>query len=82
VKRDIPNTLFLHIIRDGRDIALSLKKMGGFAPLPWDRSRTDNSTFLESKLWLKMHTPVGRFTDLSFLELENEPVPIADPTRR
>jgi len=40
VKRDIPNALFVHIIRDGRDIALSLKKMGGFAPLPWDRSTT------------------------------------------
>jgi hypothetical protein len=40
VKRDIPNALFVHIIRDGRDIALSLKKMGGFTPLPWDRNQT------------------------------------------
>jgi hypothetical protein len=40
IKRDIPDALFVHIIRDGRDIALSLKKMGGFAPLPWDRSET------------------------------------------
>jgi sulfotransferase family protein len=215
VKREIPNALFLHIIRDGRDIALSLKKMGGFAPLPWDRSQTDSlvatalywewmvrkgrtqgrkfsadymeihyedlitnpretlsklsgfidhdldydriqrvglgclsetnssfrgdgekeqlnplarwkkrlapadvaaiestvgeclqengydlslpaaerrrslrhlcmramySTFLDSKQWLKMHTPVGRFTDLSFLELENGP--LAESARR
>jgi hypothetical protein len=36
VKADIPEALFIHIIRDGRDIALSLKKMGGFRPLPWD----------------------------------------------
>jgi hypothetical protein len=42
VKRDIPNAIFLHIIRDGRDIALSLKKMGGFTPLPWDRGPTDS----------------------------------------
>jgi hypothetical protein len=42
VKRDIPNAIFLHIIRDGRDIALSLKKMSGFAPLPWDRGQTDS----------------------------------------
>ncbi|MGB6383652.1 MAG: sulfotransferase [Terriglobales bacterium] len=42
IKREIPNALFLHIIRDGRDIALSLKKMGGFTPLPWDRSHTDS----------------------------------------
>ena len=41
-KRDLPNALFVHIIRDGRDIALSLKKMGGFTPLPWDRSQTDS----------------------------------------
>jgi len=40
VKADIPNALFVHIIRDGRDIALSLKKMGGFTPLPWDRATT------------------------------------------
>jgi hypothetical protein len=215
VKHDIPNALFLHIIRDGRDIALSLKKMGGFAPLPWDRGQTDSlvatalywewmvrkgrtqgrnfpadymeihyedlitnpretlsklsgfidhdldydriqrvglgclsetnssfrgdgekeqlnplarwkkrlapptvaaiestvgeclqengydlslpaaerrrslrhlcmramySTFLDSKQWLKMHTPVGRFTDLSFLELENGP--LAESARR
>jgi hypothetical protein len=38
LKSSIPNALFLHIIRDGRDIALSLKKMGGFSPLPWDRT--------------------------------------------
>jgi hypothetical protein len=40
LKASIPNALFLHIIRDGRDIALSLKKMGGFQPLPWDRSES------------------------------------------
>ncbi len=37
VKADIPEALFIHIIRDGRDIALSLKKMEGFRPFPWHR---------------------------------------------
>ena len=36
VKADLPEALFVHIIRDGRDIALSLKKMEGFKPLPWN----------------------------------------------
>jgi LPS sulfotransferase NodH len=36
VKADLPEALFVHIIRDGRDIALSLKKMKGFKPLPWN----------------------------------------------
>ncbi len=40
LKACIPNALFLHIIRDGRDIALSLNKMEGFRPLPWDRTGT------------------------------------------
>lgn len=50
VKKDIPNALFVHIIRDGRDIALSLKKMGGFAPFPWDRSAT-NSLVATALYW-------------------------------
>jgi Sulfotransferase family len=37
IKADIPEALFIHIIRDGRDIALSLSKIGGFKPLPWNR---------------------------------------------
>lgn len=41
VKAEIPNAIFVHMIRDGRDIALSLRKMGGFTPLPWDRSETN-----------------------------------------
>jgi hypothetical protein len=37
IKADIPEALFIHIIRDGRDVALSLTKMGGFKPFPWNR---------------------------------------------
>ena len=50
LKASIPNALFLHIIRDGRDIALSLKKMGGFSPLPWDRSES-NSLVATALYW-------------------------------
>jgi LPS sulfotransferase NodH len=37
IKADLPDALFVHIIRDGRDVALSLAKMGGFRPFPWSR---------------------------------------------
>jgi hypothetical protein len=37
IKRQIPNALFIHIIRDGRDVALSYVKQGWSHPLPWDR---------------------------------------------
>jgi hypothetical protein len=38
IKCQIPNALFIHIIRDGRDVALSYVKQGWSYPLPWDRS--------------------------------------------
>jgi hypothetical protein len=37
IKRQIPNALFIHIIRDGRDVALSYVKQGWSYPLPWDQ---------------------------------------------
>jgi len=37
IKQQIPEALFIHIIRDGRDVALSYAKQGWSYPLPWDR---------------------------------------------
>ncbi len=37
LKREIPEALFVHIIRDGRDVAVSLRKLGDFCPFPWSR---------------------------------------------
>lgn len=58
LKAEIPNALFLHIIRDGRDIALSLKKMGGFAPLPWDRS--ESASLVATALYWEWMVRKGR----------------------
>jgi hypothetical protein len=38
IKETIPNALIIHIIRDGRDVALSTDKLGYIRPLPWDRA--------------------------------------------
>jgi hypothetical protein len=40
IKRQIPDALFIHIIRDGRDVALSYLKQGWSYPLPWDRNES------------------------------------------
>src|ERR1700687_6186878 len=37
IKRQIPNALVVHIIRDGRDVALSYVKQGWTYPFPCDR---------------------------------------------
>jgi hypothetical protein len=38
IKETIPDALIIHIIRDGRDVALSTEKQGYIKPLPWDRT--------------------------------------------
>ena len=37
IKETIPDALIVHIIRDGRDVALSMDKQGWIRPLPGDR---------------------------------------------
>lgn len=37
IKETIPDALVIHIIRDGRDVALSADKQGYIRRLPWDR---------------------------------------------
>jgi hypothetical protein len=38
IKETIPEALVIHIIRDGRDVALSTDKLGYIHRLPWDRT--------------------------------------------
>jgi hypothetical protein len=39
IKKVIPDALIIHIIRDGRDVAASLHRIGWIRPLAWDRAR-------------------------------------------
>jgi hypothetical protein len=39
IKKLFPNALIIHIIRDGRDVTVSLNRIGWIKPLPWDKSR-------------------------------------------
>jgi hypothetical protein len=80
VKADIPSALFVHIIRDGRDIALSLKKMGGFSPLPWDRTETRG--LVATALYWEWMVRQGRrhghkfptdYTEIRYEDLVTEP---------
>jgi hypothetical protein len=40
IARDFPDAQFIHIIRDARDVALSLDKRHWSRPLPWDKNRS------------------------------------------
>ena len=38
IKRQIPESLFIHVVRDGRDVALALDRKKFIRPFPWDRN--------------------------------------------
>jgi hypothetical protein len=56
IKKLIPDALIVHIIRDGRDVAVSLKKIGWIRPFPWDRK----GSLLVSGLFWKWMVLKGR----------------------
>ena len=73
IKADIPSALFVHIIRDGRDIALSLKTMGGFQPLPWDRgAHSLQATSLYWQWMVQKGRKHGRIIPADYLEIHYE----------
>ena len=73
IKADFAEALFIHIIRDGRDIALSLKKMGGFRPLPWDRgSRSLLATAMFWEWMVRNGQHHGRKFPADYIEVHYE----------
>jgi hypothetical protein len=40
ISRDFPDAQFIHVIRDARDVALSLDQLHWSRPLPWDKKRS------------------------------------------
>ncbi len=81
IKADIPEALFIHIVRDGRDIALSLSKMGGFQPLPWDRGSRDLLATAQYWKWMVLTAKAngarmpGEYLEIHYEELVNNPRP-------
>jgi hypothetical protein len=73
VKNDFPAALIIHMIRDGRDIALSLKKMAGFRPLLWDRkSRGLEATALFWEWVVRKGRSGGRRFPEDYIEIHYE----------
>jgi len=72
IARDFPGARFLHIIRDGRDVALSLDKQGWSRPLPW---HTDRSLLAAGLYWewmvRKARSHAGRLGD-AYMEIRFE----------
>lgn len=78
IHREIPDALFVHIIRDGRDVAFGLSKKDWIPSLPWDR----NKRFLVMGAFWKWMVTKGRvngreiasnYTEIHFEDLVLRP---------
>ncbi|MGA8605761.1 MAG: sulfotransferase, partial [Candidatus Sulfotelmatobacter sp.] len=81
IKREIPEALVVHILRDGRDVALSLDKQGWIRPFPWDRGKG----VLVAGLYWQWIVNKGRengrmlgadYTEIHFEDLIQNPRPV------
>ena len=76
IKQLFPNALFVHIIRDGRDVAASLNKQGWIRPLPGDERLIASGMYWE---WIvrkgrRFGKDLGTdYTELRFEELLARP---------
>lgn len=72
IKRTIPDALVIHIIRDGRDVALSLAKMGFVRPFPWDRKKGRLVAALYWEWIVRKGREFGRRLGPDYLEVHYE----------
>jgi hypothetical protein len=72
IKRQIPDALFIHIIRDGRDVALSYVKQGWSHPLPWDRDQRLGVAGLYWEWVVRKGREQGRRLGADYLEVRFE----------
>jgi hypothetical protein len=78
IHQELPEALFVHIIRDGRDVALGLSKKVWIPYLPWDRNRR---TLVMGAFWMWMVTKgrengkkaAANYTEVHFEDLVLRP---------
>lgn len=77
---DFPDALFIHIIRDGRDVALSLDKRCWSRPLPWDKKRSLAAAGLYWEWIVRKGRKLGATLAPNYLEVKYETL-VQDPRK-
>ncbi len=78
IKREIPNALVVHIIRDGRDATASLYKSNRYRPLPFDKKRAHLACAMFWRLLVGKGREYGRTMGPDYLEVHFEDM-VNDP---
>ena len=78
IKKTIPDALFIHVIRDGRDVALSLSRRRYIKPFPWKERETAIGAAIYWQWILKKGRRIGRtfgsdYTEIRFEQLVSDP---------
>jgi hypothetical protein len=78
IARAVPDALFVHVIRDGRDCALSTDRQGWAPTLPWDATRRVGVAALLWEWMVRSGRRYGRAHPSTYLEVRFEQL-IDDP---
>lgn len=72
IKETVADALIIHIIRDGRDVALSLGKQGFVRPFRWDKKRRLTAAALYWRWIVNKGREYGQFVAPSYMEVRYE----------
>jgi Sulfotransferase family len=72
IKAEIPDAIFVHVIRDGRDVAVSMGREGWIAPFAWDRKQGLLAAALHWNWKVTRGIQIGRTLGSDYLELRFE----------
>jgi hypothetical protein len=72
IKETIPNALIIHMIRDGRDVCLSLEKLSWLRPFPWDRRRPAMAAAIYWEWMVNRGRQAGRALGGDYMEVHFE----------
>lgn len=72
IQRDFPDAQFVQIIRDPRDVALSLDKKGWSRPLPWDKKRSLLAAALYWEWIVRKGRKLGAMLGAKYFEVRYE----------
>jgi hypothetical protein len=78
IRKAVPEALMVHVIRDGRDCALSYERQGWIATLPWDKKRRLGIAALFWEWMVRNGRAHGRTNPGQYLEVRFEDL-VSDP---